>query len=85
MAWYDRLLGRKKKGSAFKRSYAGAKGGRLFADWIASNNSADQEISGALQTLRDRSRALARNDGYISRYLKMLVNNVVGPSAINEV
>jgi len=82
MAWYDRLLGRKKKGTPFKRSYAGAKGGRLFADWIAGNNSADQEISGALQTLRDRSRALARNDGYISRYLKMLVNNVVGHSGI---
>ena len=82
MAWYDRFLGSKKKASPFKRSYSGAQGGRLFADWNASNTSADAEISGALQTLRDRSRALARNDGYISRYLKIIGNNVVGHKGI---
>lgn len=82
MAWYDRFLGRRKKTSGFKRSYTGAKGGRLFADWNASNTTADAEIANALQTLRDRSRALARNDGYISRYLKILVNNVVGHQGI---
>lgn len=82
MAWYDRFLPKPKRRSGFRRSYAGAQGGRLFADWTTSNASADQEISGALQTLRDRSRALARNDGYISRYLKMLVNNVIGHNGI---
>ena len=83
MAWYDRFRANKPKArSPFKRSYAGAQGGRLFADWNASNTSADAEISGALQTLRDRSRALARNDGYISRYLKILSNNVVGHKGI---
>ena len=83
MAWYDRFRAKKPKArSPFKRSYAGAQGGRLFADWNASNTSADAEISGALQTLRDRSRALARNDGYISRYLKILGNNVVGHKGI---
>ena len=82
MAWYDRFLGRRKKTSGFKRGYTGAKGGRLFADWNAPNTTADAEIASALQTLRDRSRALARNDGYISRYLKILVNNVVGHQGI---
>ena len=81
MAWYDRFINRKKKNIA-RRSYLGAKGGRLFADWVANNNSADEEIETALQTLRNRSRALSRNDGYISRYLKMMVNNVVGHNGI---
>ena len=82
MAWYNNILKRKGRIQTWKRLYTGATGGRLFADWQTSGNSADQEISGSLSTLRNRSRALARNDSYISRYLQMLVTNVIGPNGI---
>ena len=84
MAWYDRYIGRKpkKKPQTFKRSYSAAGTGRLFADFNSSSSSADSEIYTALKTLRNRSRELSRNDGYVARYLKMLVNNVVGEHGI---
>tara|TARA_R110002012_G_scaffold180819_1_gene346720 strand:- start:232 stop:1719 length:1488 start_codon:yes stop_codon:yes gene_type:complete len=84
MAWYDRYIGRKpkKKPQTFKRSYSAASTGRLFADFNSSSSSADSEIYTALKTLRNRSRELSRNDGYVARYLKMLVNNVVGEHGI---
>ena len=82
MAWYNNILKRKDKTRSWKRLYTGATGGRLFADWQTSSNSADQEISGSLSILRNRSRALSRNDSYISRYLQMLVTNVIGPNGI---
>ena len=82
MAWYNNILKSKAKTRSWKRLYSGATGGRLFADWQTSSNSADQEISGSLSILRNRSRALARNDSYISRYLQMLVTNVIGPNGI---
>lgn len=80
MAWYSNFF--KKKSNIKFRNYAGAQGGRLFADWTTTQSSADAEIHGALKTLRSRSRALARNDSYISRYLKMLVSNVIGANGI---
>jgi lambda family phage portal protein len=83
MAWYDRFTNKPKKyKKGLKRSYAGAQTGRLFADFVTSGASADTEIYSALVTLRNRSRELARNDGYVSRYLKMLVTNVVGEHGI---
>jgi len=82
MAWYKNIFKRKIKNAIKFRSFAGAQGGRLFADWKTSNATADQEIFNSLSTLRNRSRALARNDSYIYRYLNMLVSNVIGPNGI---
>jgi len=80
MAWYDRFLGRtpKKKKTIFKRSYQGANTGRLFADFLTSSTSADAEIKDNLRILRDRARELSRNDSFISRYLNLMVSNVIG-------
>ena len=82
MAWYKNIFNRKNKIRSLKRNYSGAQGGRLFADWKTSSNTADEEISGSLKILRNRSRALARNDSYIARYLQMLVSNVIGSRGI---
>ena len=81
MAWYNNIFKRKINPN-WKRMYAGAQGGRLFADWQTSTSTPDQEIKSSLVTLRNRSRALARNDSYISRYLNMMVSNVIGPNGI---
>jgi len=65
-----------------KRNYAAANKGRLFADFNASNRSADSEIRWALRDLRNRARDLERNNEYVRRYLQLLRTNVVGESGI---
>ena len=85
MAWYDSFYTKKKKkkrSGAYKRQYAGASTGRLFADWLSPYTTADKEIKDSLRTLRNRSRALARNESIIARYLNLLSSNVVGNHGI---
>ena len=85
MAWYDNLFGnnnKKGKKRTFKRSYQGANTGRLFADFLTSSTSADAEIKDNIRILRDRGRELARNDAYISRYLNLMVSNVIGKQGV---
>ena len=85
MAWYDNLLGNNKKKAkkrAFKRSYQGANTGRLFAAFLTTSTSADAEVKDNLRILRDRGRELARNDAYISRYLNLMVSNVIGKQGV---
>lgn len=50
---------------------------RRTVGWHAPTSSANQAL-GNLVTLRDRSRALARNDGYAKSALDKLVSNIVG-------
>ena len=84
MALFDNIFGRKPKANnRLKlpkqfRSYAGANQGRLFADFLISNSSADQELNNSLPTLRNRSRDLARNNEYAKRFLNLIKTNVVG-------
>jgi lambda family phage portal protein len=61
-----------------KRSYAAARGGRLFSDFIASSNSADSEMRFNLEVMRNRSRELVRDNEYAKRYMNLLKTNVVG-------
>jgi lambda family phage portal protein len=63
-----------------KRStFEGAAIHRLLLDWIVQAKPADEEIRGDLRMLRARARDLARNNSYVKRYFKLLVNNVIGP------
>jgi lambda family phage portal protein len=86
MAWYNRIWGdnnpKKQKRKAYQRSYTGANTGRLFADFVTTSTSADAEIKDNIRILRDRARELARNDGYIARYLNLMVSNVIGKHGI---
>lgn len=67
-----------------KRKYAAAGTGRLFTTGFgASRNSADAELQPALSLIRARSRDLARNNEYASRYFELIRNNVVGKSGFN--
>ena len=68
---------------AGKRSvFDGAGVHRLLLDWIAQARSADEEIRGDLRLLRARARELGRNNSYVKRYFRLLVNNVIGPMGI---
>ena len=62
----------------FKRAYAAANPGRLFADFKSSERSADSELSPVLKVLRSRSRDLVRNNQYAKRYINLLKTNVIG-------
>lgn len=81
MSVWRNLLGLPEKPGAApvrKRSYHAANVGRLFADFLSSNRSADSELRSDLVTMRNRSRTLARDDVYVRRYLNLLKTNVVG-------
>lgn len=61
-----------------KRTYASARTGRLFGDFIQSGNSADSELRFTLEVMRNRSRELIRDNEFARRYINLLKTNVVG-------
>jgi lambda family phage portal protein len=65
-----------------KRSYNGADVSRLTADWLAGSTDANAEVRTSTVTLRNRTRALERNDDYMRRYFSLLENNVLGAFGI---
>lgn len=68
--------------TAARAAYTAGTQTRLDADWVTSSLSADLELRTSLRKMRQRSRDLANNDPYAERYLKVLVNNVLGPNGI---
>jgi lambda family phage portal protein len=58
--------------------YAGAKFSRLTADWVTGNTSADSEIYGSAQKLRDRARQLCRDNDYARQALRAIEANIIG-------
>lgn len=56
---------------------AGSQTRRTFG-WRAPTTSANQAILANLVTLRDRSRAATRNDGYAKGAIEKLVSNIIG-------
>ncbi|MCG0577048.1 phage portal protein [Burkholderia cenocepacia] len=60
------------------RGFDGAKRGPRAAGWRASGASANAELAPALATLRNRSRDLVRNNGYIKHALNVKVANLIG-------
>jgi capsid protein len=62
--------------------YKAAAFNRLTMDWATSILSADQELFADLRRLRGRSRALAKNNHYASKFLRQVEKNVVGESGI---
>lgn len=59
--------------------YAAAKSGRLDADFFgAATGSADEQLHYQLETLRNRSRQLERDDPLTGNWLRLIGNNVLG-------
>jgi lambda family phage portal protein len=91
--WLDRTVAWFSPSAGFRRaqnriasqillSYEGAKTGRRTANWVASNTNADAEISLSLQTLRNRSSDLIRNEPHAARAASVVVNSAVGTGII---
>jgi lambda family phage portal protein len=62
------------------RNFEAAISDRLNASWNSPSLSSNDEIAGALETVRNRARSLAKDNEFAHKYLAMVVANVVGPS-----
>jgi lambda family phage portal protein len=79
-AWLSKIANRNgpARAGTGRRSYAGAANVARYADFTASERSADAELYVSLVTLRARSRNLARNNPHIRRYIQLMQDNIVG-------
>lgn len=76
-------FGRKKQtNNSGRRAYAAAAQNRLVAGWMAQSTSIDSEIRGSLKALRNRARALGRDNDYAKQALRTVTNNVVGEGMV---
>lgn len=90
MSWLDRLRRKPKavvpvspqRARNATRGYNMSVVDRLSADFKSPITTADAELRYALQTMRARSRELARNNDYARRFLALVKNNVAGPCGI---
>ncbi len=65
-------------GDVAQRRYAGASMGDRNSTWMASGSSANTEIAGSIQILRNRSRQLVRDEGWPSVAVRRIVSNAIG-------
>ena len=64
------------------RSFAAAGMGRLFGAWTTTNTTLDYDLRYELKTVRARSRDLAINDEFYTKFLGLVCDNVIGNSGI---
>ncbi len=64
------------------RTYQAALPSRQGDPWITGQRSADAEIYGEARTLRDKSRALVRNNPFAAKAVGSLVSNIVGEGIV---
>jgi len=77
--WLRRQLSAVRTG---KRAFDAARWNRFSADFAAPNTSADAELRGSLKVLRNRSRALVRDNPYARQAKRTTQINVVGARGI---
>lgn len=65
-------------GKQLTRMFSAARPGRTTDGWITATSSADSESIASLTRLRDRSRALVRDNPHAKRARAVIVNNVIG-------
>lgn len=61
-----------------KRGFDAAKPSRRSSSWQPGGGSINTELNNGLRTIRNRSRDLIQNNGYMKRALKIMVSNIVG-------
>lgn len=62
----------------YRRNFGSALVSRLTADFSGSHSSIESDIRASIRLMRDRCRQLAKDNGYIIRYLKLCRSNIVG-------
>lgn len=64
------------------RRFNAAKIDRLSAEWLAIEQSINQELRSDLNALRSRGRGMLLNNDYAVKFQGMVKNNIIGPSGI---
>lgn len=64
------------------RRFQAARLDRFAADWIATEQSINQELRSDLNRLRARGRELRHNNDYATKFVGMVQNNIIGPGGI---
>lgn len=64
------------------RSYAAAEPNHLNHGWTTQPTASNWEIRGALDALRARGRQVARDNGHVRNFLRLMRTNVIGPKGI---
>jgi lambda family phage portal protein len=64
------------------RRFEAARLDRLAGDWFATANSINQELQNDLDLIRRRGRQLAHNNDYAAKFVKMVQNNIIGPTGV---
>ena len=82
MAKSTKTLHLPKQKSADQRAYEASSGGRRLVNWDAPNLSPTTAATTELQKLRSRSRASTRNNGWISRALRVGTANEIGTGIV---
>jgi len=65
-----------------ERRFEAAAKSRRTAHWNSPGTDANSANSGAIQTLRNRSRDMVRNDGYAARAVSAIVEHTVGTGIV---
>ena len=64
------------------RSFQGARLGNIASQWLATNNSINEELRGDLDLLRRRARELVNNNDYAAKFAGMVKDNIIGHGGI---
>lgn len=65
-----------------RRNYAAGARVARKPGWVTSSMSANADIHASLDTVRARSRQLAKDSPHMRKYLAMVANNVIGPAGM---
>lgn len=90
MSWRDYLPGNRKPAKPVRREptmlaasslrrFDIAQQDYLTSGWESISQSADQDLSSAIDVGRGRARNLCNNNDYAKKFLQMVANNIVGP------
>ena len=61
------------------RQFDSAKFDNIFAGWTGTSAAPDEELKGALPTIRARARSLCQNSEYAKKFITLTKANVIGP------
>ena len=61
------------------RQFDSAKFDNIFAGWTGTSAAPDEELKGALPTIRARTRSLCQNSEYAKKFITLTKANVIGP------
>lgn len=87
VGWFDPMAGLKRISARRAmdmqaRAYDGAKRDHRTANWMTPGSSANVEVGGGEELVRNRSRDLVRNNGYALQIVETFADSIVGTGIV---